>query len=948
MKTIEFLRNVLSDGYTCLFVARSSDGRKGQKFYESVDDAADAAMRFDQLGFDVYFAVATFNTELSRKLDNVKQLKALFLDLDCGAGKGFESQVDAIGQLKKFCRKYSLPKPVLVNSGFGVHVYWVLSEPADYESWVRVAEKLKRLCIREGFSADPSVTADGARVLRVPGTRNNKSDPPKAVSCFAGSSIDPVDLDVFDTLLGDIEVPRKRIPVTEVGAAPPMNPTMQALMGNKESSFKKILQKTQLGKGCAQLAYIVKNQADMSEPMWRAGLSIAKFCVDAAKAIHVISNKYPDYSPEATEHKTALIKGPYTCVKFDEFNPGTCEHCPHWAKIKSPIVLGHQLKEAEVTADGLYKVTAPVQAPAPDAGDTEQEDDTQDPPAYVIPKYPFPYVRGANGGVYIRIKDKEGEVDEVRIYHNDIYVVKRVRDPEHGDSVVMRLHLPQDGVRDFTMPMSAVTSRDEFRKTLAAQGVAVMKMDDLMAYTLQWVNELQATQRAEMAHVQFGWVDSKCQEFVLGDKRIFADCVEHNPPTPHTVGLFPAFKPKGSLEEWQAAMKFWESSKFKLQQYAIGVGFGSALMEFANVHCAAIHFYSKESGVGKTALLNAMLSIWGHPESLRLQERDTYNHKMNRGEVYHNLPWCIDEITNTPPKEASNMLYQFTGGQQRGRMTASANTERHRGRPWRLLAATTGNTSIIERVQMAKEMPKAEAQRILECEVPRILDAAGDKLEADVFDYRINNNYGHAGPIFVQYVMNNIDVVRKLCADIQRKVDEKGRLTSENRFWSAQIGYSIAGLYIAQKIGLVNFKAEEVFKWALHTLLNHNKNNITAMSMTVHDIMNDFFAENISYILQIKSTADSRNTNDNGLDDLVIPEQVARGKLVARYETDTKMFYVKTKALREWCGELQHNYRSLLDSVKNECEGEIVKCRLAKGTKLQLPATDVLRMRFGK
>ena len=67
-----------------------------------------------------------------------------------------------------------------------------------------------------------------------------------------------------------------------------------------------------------------------------------------------------------------------------------------------------------------------------------------------IPTYPHPYFRGANGGVYIRLSNTDGDIDEKCIYHNDIYVVQRVVDPEFGESVVMRLHLPQDGIREFT------------------------------------------------------------------------------------------------------------------------------------------------------------------------------------------------------------------------------------------------------------------------------------------------------------------------------------------------------------------------------------------------------------------------------------------------------------------------------------------------------------------
>ena len=91
---------------------------------------------------------------------------------------------------------------------------------------------------------------------------------------------------------------------------------------------------------------------------------------------------------------------------------------------------------------------------------------------------------------------------------------------------------------------------------------------------------------------------------------------------------------------------------------------------------------------------------------------------------------------------------------------------------------------------------------------------------------------------------------------------------------------------------------------------------------------------------------DNRGTHDNGLDQHVIPEQVARGRLIARYETDTKMFYVKPKPLKEWCGELQINYAHLVSEIMTKCNGKRKKVRLTKGTNLQLPASDVIAMKF--
>jgi len=927
METKTFLTKALSsEGYYCVFAARSSDERKAQKFYDSIDAVVDAAHNFDEEGFDVYYGLATFEEAGSRKVDNIKYLNAFFLDLDCGPSKDFQSQEIAIKALRQFCKRNKLPQPTMVNSGRGVHVYWFLSESVCYEDWFPVAERLKRLCTEQDFNADPAVTADGARVLRVPHTHNHKTNPPSNVDFFGLSRrFETVDFDTFSELLGNdpIPVPTKYTPMA-------MNTTMQNLMGNQESVFKDILIKTHKGEGCAQILHIVKNQREMSEPLWRAGLSIAKFCTDGAKAAHLMSKDHPEYTPDDTQKKFEQIKGPYTCARFDEYNPDVCMDCPHWGKIKSPIVLGKRLVEAEVDDEGNY-VAEP----------TAQE------PEYVIPKYPPPYVRGTNGGVYIRTRNEDGDLDEKKIYHNDLYVVKRVKDPELGESLVMRLHLPRDGVQEFTLPMSSVTSSEEFRKKLSSQGVAVKKMDDLMSYTLSWVDELQATSTADQAHVQFGWANEKYDSFIVGNQNVRPDCIEFNPPANQTVGFFPAFEPKGTLEGWKETLEFWKGERFVLQQFGFGMGFGSPLMEFLNEPCGAVAFINNDSGTGKTMMMYAAAGVWGDPRKLVLDRDDSTAFKMNRAEVMHSLPTGIDEVTNLTPREMSNLIYQGTAGKQRGRMTASANVERHQGRPWSLLMQYTANASIIETVSRGKAMPKAEAQRILECRVERLFDKYKDKEIQDQFKEKVLKvHYGVAGVPFIQWVMNNLDETRAIIKKVQQRVDEKAELTSENRFWSDTITATIAGLLIAKKIGLHDFDVQKIFTWATTDLIAQNKRGLSEMEHSVTDVLNDFFAENISYILQIKSTQDLRGSNDNGLDQHVIPEQVARGRLVARYETDTKLFFVKPKPLKEWCGELQINYSHLVSEIMKKCEGKRKKVQLTKGVNLQLPPADTIVMKF--
>ena len=102
-------------------------------------------------------------------------------------------------------------------------------------------------------------------------------------------------------------------------------------------------------------------------------------------------------------------------------------------------------------------------------------------------------------------------------------------------------------MREFVVPLSSITSREEFRKHMSMQGITTFgkDVDKLMSYTAAWINELQQTTTASQAHQQFGWVDdTKVDEFVFGDQLITAQGVEYNPPSAKTSGYIEKFKPK--------------------------------------------------------------------------------------------------------------------------------------------------------------------------------------------------------------------------------------------------------------------------------------------------------------------------------------------------------------------------------------------------------------------
>jgi hypothetical protein len=896
MKTKDFLGKVLGDGY---YSVLGLGGKQVQTFHSTLDDVIEEAQRLDASGKDAYFGLATFRTGNDRTVVNVKSLSSFYLDLDCGEGKEYPNQNAAFVDLKRFIKETGLPRPMLINSGNGVHVYWVLTDSISYSEWLPVAQGLKSLCIQHNLLADNGVTADAARVLRVPETHNHKRGERKPVGFFGTGEFRDVEFDEFARLVGKegVAIPTK-VDNEE-------NALKRAMIENSEHSFKTILNKTMKGEGCEQLKNILENQQDISEPLWRAGLSVAKFCNDAEKAVHKMSERHVGYSKRLTEDKVDLIKGPYTCAKFAEENPEPCSACKHWEQITSPIVLGKNIKKAPLSKD--------------------------------IPLYPEPYFRGANGGVYVRHKDKDGAIEDKMIYQNDLYVTKRIRDPETGEAVVMKVHLPKDGVREFTVPLTSVTSKEELRKQLAMEGIAVLGMEEIMKYTTTWITQLQSRTVADEARTQFGWTDDDYGGFVLGKEEIRKEEIKSNPAAVQTAGLMSAFEPKGTLEEWKKLVNFYARDGFELHQFVVGTSFGSPLMSLLPINCAGLHL-NGGSGVGKTTAMNTALSIWGNHADLLIFEKDTHNSMMNRGELYHSLPLYMDELTNASARELSDLVYQLTSGKQRNRMSQGGNVERKRGKPWKLIAVTSANRSLIEKISTAKAMPKAEAQRLMEIRVPDM--KFGSKEETDKFNLQLQRNHGHAGRVYIKYVLSNLEEVQKLLQKVQVRVDTQAGLKAENRFWSALVAASITGVIIANRLGLVDYDPKKVFNWAIERL-KENKNEVSDMSISVEETLNDYIHEHWSNVLWIKSTDDLRKQED-GVTNIVIPEALPRGKLVARYETDLKRAYLIPKPLKTWCGVQQIDYTSFMQDLKTKLGAVTTTTRLSKGTHMNLPVTRVI------
>ena len=895
-----------------------------QRFVDTYEEVEAVAKKFVAKQVDAYFGCAKYGLENNRTHSNALYFRALWMDVDCGPTKGipdsdgrikgYLTQEIGLQKLQAFCKTVGLPRPILVDSGYGIHAYWLLEETISRREWEPLSKRLRDLCIEHDLIVDSSVF-EASRVLRIPGTYNFKDkDTPIPVSVL-NETTPRMTYEYIKELLGAPE-PEKEIPDFIPRG---MSPMMEALLGNQIKRFKTIMMRSAHGDGCQQLVHCYENQAALEEPLWRAGLSIAAFCVDGKDAAHKLSNQYPDYDADEVEKKIDYIVargGPYTCATFEKLRPGGCDDCPHKGGIKSPIVLGMEILEAD-----------------DDEVVVQTEEGQQE--TYQIPEYPFPYFRGKNGGVYRKPADDEDEA--VLVYEHDLYVVKRMSHSDQGEVILFRLHLPRDGVREFSIPATSVVVKEKLREGLAHHGVmpTPKQMEGLLYYATAFVKNLQFQKKAEIMRTQFGWTEKE-SKFILGDREITRDGVFYSPPSSTTKDVVQHVHSAGTFEKWKEVFNMYALPGLEPHAFAALTAFGSPLLRFTGLEGAIINVIYPYSGSGKSTSLYMCNSVIGHPKKLGAIWKDTFNTKMHMLGVLNNLANTVDEITNTTAAEFSDLAYSISQGRGKNRMKSQTNEMRVNNTSWQGITLTSANASFYEKLGQAKNSPDGEMMRLLEYRIEpnNVIDAA---LGKHMFDHQLMENYGHAGEIYLQWIVNNLEDVKALLMKVQARIDKQVKFTSRERFWSAVSACNITGGLIAKHLGLHDFDMVRINRW-LVKMLSEMREDVTPPETSIVAVLGDFIDSHLNNALVVNDQIDGRNQL------VPLPTLEPKGELIIRYEPDTKDLYILANRFKAHCVSKQINYKDTLAELhKMGVYTEAMNKRMSKGLKILSPAVRALK-----
>ena len=943
MTPLEFLAVVLPSPDNGLYCAAElTTKKKEHTFVQYIEEIEPTVGKWVTQNKDIYFALSTFEKSGKRTAENARHIRSLFIDMD-----GYENKKAAAFALDGFLAKTGidlLGSPYIVSSGGGLHCYWPFTEDVEVDEWKPVAENFKRLCRQEALSIDMTVTADAARVLRIPETFNNKAKyaTPRPVRILAeGDTFD------FHDLANHIQSQLKNAPpplppkgktdLALPGKRPEMalSATTVKLFENSVTKFKHIYKKTKDGVGCDQLRYYAENATeDGMEPLWRGWLSIAQKCEDVEKAAVWLSDLHP-YPHERMHQKLAEIKGPYPCVKFDSENPGICDGCPHRGKITNPLALGRET--AVTTAETTIKVE----------GSDKQ---------IVRPEPPRGYAYGIRGGVFMEKEDSDanGQVTkrQIMLLPYDMFPVDILS--HNGEHLVHMLAVRDYKVQAVSFPQKAVVSKDETVKALAQQNVMATfgsgNDKNLYDYVRACVEKMSSEKKPIEVPDHCGWQQN--DTYVWGGKIYSPNKEAIEVPMPGLENITMNSKPAGTLENWRRFIDLLVRRKLWDHLAIILVGAGSPLMRFTKLHGLTVHCASTDSGTGKSLALEGAASIWGHPTHYRTGAGTSPVAMQQRLGLLHSNPLITDEITSKNRDEFEwfpAFLLSMTEGRGKERMESGANKERLNLSTWAAMAIMSSNTHAVDYLTgTRKHASEGELRRLLEYIMDEKLEWDADEIE---IIKSLSSNYAVAGVVLAQYMVDNIEMVDTLVLQTVRQMYTEYRAPNDERFWMAGVGCAIAAgiLMNSEHAGIAEFPLVEIIE-SFRKRINHQRGSIKGSYRSAEDVLNAFVQEYQGKFVVVRYGEKAGPLAHLG-DGSMVDKNTTRAEVMGRVEHGVTAghvdFFIEERMLKSFCSNMSFGYANF----KRYLEAQFTVSYIAKKdmmSKTSAPPMRVTAMKISR
>lgn len=159
-----------ADGFITIAKKDPQTGAFKQYHYKTPEQLAENLSQW--IGDDVYFSQNTFYKPV-RRIENIRQLRSLYVDLDFYLFNYDPSWV--VGKLEHEYFGQSIPDPnIIIFSGQGIVLIWLI-DPVPYQA-LPLWQAIQRHMLNQlaDLGGDPKAV-DAARIFRIAGSRNTKN-----------------------------------------------------------------------------------------------------------------------------------------------------------------------------------------------------------------------------------------------------------------------------------------------------------------------------------------------------------------------------------------------------------------------------------------------------------------------------------------------------------------------------------------------------------------------------------------------------------------------------------------------------------------------------------------------------------------------------------------------------------------------------------------------------
>lgn len=834
--------------------------------------------------------------------------RLFFVDID-RRSTPYETDLEALQAVQQFVRDTGIPRPNrIVQTGGGIHVYWVLEDVIEPVAWKAYAEAFVALLMEHKVRGDLPLSKNIVCLLRVPGTVNTKHHAngfdvkilPHGIDTripnedFLGflDAVIPVDLqDLMDGTPPNLLNITKTVWQKQESEAPPAEDLLAV---------------------CAVVKWCHENQDAVQEPLWRGALSQAKETAEGAVFAHQISNQYNGYDEYQTEQKIKRIAGPHRCSEMGAAmvaygnGPDLCgsckfreEHEKRYSQANtSPIhiarMFGERKRQARVKTED--KLTAKL------SGFTPIE--TQ---ADVVPMPKGYSCRGRGKVLFREIKNaKTGDSKYIPImeFSPDISVHQVPNMKGTLETVVRFVSCFDDEETEFHLRNIGTNGEKLANHLLGTLTLSVDEPREYATFVRLYAQNAKREKKVSKGFVTYGWhkEGTEDRQFVLGrygytkDKRL-------TPLVEDRVIEKAYFVPQGDPEVWPNMIRqYYSAPDVAHLALAIGVSFGAPLVEIAgpNSQCSVL-LHSTESGTGKSTALQAAAAVWGEPvtgEGLFRSAGDSQLALMESFAQAHNLPVFMEEIPTEYKKDMAGYLKTITEGQVKKRLL-NAEGDARQTTPFKLIAMMTSNWDLSEELLVRGAPDRSSLMRLIKIYCPPV--DSTNTMQAEL-GRALAENYGYVGHQYIAHIARTSRTeIRKLIDGTAARLAQEVGVDddSDARIQLRTMACILVGCYLANSIGLFPVDYRQLCKAAVEVLTRNLQaiREVTRTNLPIPWLYGHLFEENPASIIRFEDS-EFRGTVANSDTQPVTDMDRVKFPVLARLDDSTKLF-VATNPLRE-------------------------------------------------